>query len=201
MPSVWLQTFNRWMEKRFNVKGGPTVVDIDPAMRLVYDYPSGNDDSYLQGWSRYMVCANQAAVAAQFAEFRLRNPVGSNVVAVIERISCLTAAAADTFLLTAGSSTLDLATIQAPARLDPRAGPNPTIIVSNSTSASASGSNGPFFGIAAVNTANTEFIRYRDEQFPILPGFLLDIKNNAANTACFFSVLWRERTLETSELT
>lgn len=198
MADVWLGRFSRWVEKWLNIKGGPALVDLDPQARVVFPYSIGVEDRYLQGWNRFAVVANVAAVSAQFSRARIRNPVGSNVMIVIEQLT-IDSSVADTPLVTWGATTTDLTTLVTLTftRMDPRGNPQPTAIVSFNQQASG-GQALLQRGVAAA--LSTDYITNQDTQIPILPGQVVDVQAFAANTTLLVSFMWRERPMESSEL-
>lgn len=201
MATVWLSRFSRWLEALNNAKGGPVVFDIEANAGMMWVPFSGVEDRYLQGWNRYANSFSVAAVAAQFGNIKMRNPTGSNVIAVLERLVWI--AASDSPQLGFGASTTDLTAIVSNtfSRLDPRGNPQPTLILSDTATATVF--TGPVFIVSANNTGggNAEFIRYTDDQIPILPGQAVQVQSVVANQLVTASVMWRERALQQSELT
>lgn len=199
MPDVYLGRFNRWIEKLFNVKGGPTVVDVSHQVMSMLSLDKGVDHRYLEGWNRFAVVANQPAVAAQFSRFRIRNPAGSNMVAVIEQIFVFEAASDQAFVAW-GAVTSDLANLVTLTftRMDPRGNPQPVSIVSINAQA---GGGQPLLQRPVTATAGTDFINDPNQEIPNLPGQAVDIQAQVANQPLVTTIMWRERPLESSELT
>lgn len=198
MP-LYTYRLSQWIEKRFNAKGGNVITDIETVARAILQFPSGVEDRYLQSWNRYGVIANQAAVAAQNSRVRIRNPVASNVILVLEQLACFTSGP-DNPLVTWGPTTTDLATlvVMTSTRMDPRGNPQPTAIVSNN--AQAAGGQA-FLQRPSGTTFTTDFINGSDQQIPVLPGQVVDIQATNVNVGLDVSFIWRERALEPSELT
>lgn len=199
MSDVWVGIVNRFVEKLFNVKGGPTIVDISPSIQTRLAIASENENRYLQGWNRYGTAIFVAAVAAQNGQVQLRNPAGSNVVVVVESL-VVAATAADQPSLTWGATVSDLTTLASLtfSRIDSRGNPQPTAIVSSTTD----GANAAVFRQLDM-TANTsvEFVPTQNCEFTVLPGQILKVFSNVVNQNLNTSWLWRERVMETSELT
>lgn len=199
MADVWLGRFNRALEKLFNVKGGPTVVDVNHQVQAMIGLDRGVDQRYLEGWNRFASVAAVAALAANFARARIRNPPGSNVILVLEQLNVMETAP-DTPLVTWGATITDLANLVSItfSRMDPRGNPQPTAIVSQNSQAAG----GLVFMQRAVgSTLNADFINYSDQQIPVLPGQVVDVGAQVANQAMQVGFMWRERALESSELT
>lgn len=201
MPDIWLGRFSRWVEKFFNVKGGPSLLDLSPSVMPTLALDRGVDHRYLEGWNRFGNNAVVAAVAASFGNIKLRNPVGSNVMVVIERL--LWYAAGDSPQMGWGTTTTDLTTIivNTFSRFDPRGNPQPTLIFSSQSTATVF--TGPVIQIPAGNTGATqaEFVTSLNTEIPIIPGNAIQLQSVVANIAVNASVIWRERPMETSELT
>lgn len=198
MADVWLNLTNRFVEKLFNVKGGPTVVDINPSVQVTLQLDADNEIRYLEGWNRYGVNVAVGAVAAQFGTVQIRNPAGSNVIAVVESLR-FNPAAADSPTLTWGATVTDLATLASLTftRIDPRGNPQPTCIISSTTTTA----NLAVFAQFNTSTISVEFIPTPHCEYTVLPGQILKVFGGVANQIINVSWLWRERVMETSELT
>lgn len=200
MPDIWLGRFSRFVEKLFNAKGGPVLVDIAPSLQMVVSIDSGVENRYLQGWNIYHGSSGVAAVAAQFSRFLLRNPPGSNVLAVVEWIN--TNSNSIDMAVTTGQP--NLANVQAAGtllrRLDARSGfIDSTLVVSTDNSATQfpgtaaviikpNSGTGPYMPILSVN-----------QEIPILPGDALWFASDVVNVPIQVNIRWRERALESSE--
>lgn len=203
MADVWLGRFNRWVEKLFNAKGGPTVLDVDPGIQVTLPlHPVAAEERYLQGWGRYAGANQVTGGAAQFGQMQLRNPVGSNVVAVVEKLSVTNFTTPGVSVgLGIGPKTTDLTTISAAAfRIDTRANPLPTCILSLTTNGVNPTSGQWQIGIPAAGTTY-DFIITVNQEISLMPGdALLFFDNNTAQLSQK-TFQWRERALEQSELT
>lgn len=201
MSDSALGRFNRWVEKFYNVKGGPTVVDVNHQVMQTLAIDKGVDHRYLEGWNRFAVVQVIAAVAAQASRFRIRNPAGSNVITIIEQLNCfVTTGATDDPFVTWGAVTTDLANLTTLTftRMDPRGNPQPTNIVSFNQQ--AAGGQALLNRIMPVGS-NIDFINYPDQQIPNLPGQAVDVQSQVLNQQLVVGIMWRERALESSELT
>src|SRR5229473_5047766 len=85
--------FNRALQKLFGIKGPPAVPqlggEIVPSVSMFY----GVENRYLEAWERFGFQIVQAAVVGQAGSFRLRNPVNSGTIAVLEKITVWSGAA------------------------------------------------------------------------------------------------------------
>lgn len=199
MASVWLGRYSDWLTRLLNSKGGPLLVDVDPSLRAVAAVQEGNEDRYLQGWNRFGFALGVSAVAANFPTFQIRNPAGSNIVAVVESLTFFQSAA-DEPSLTWGATVTDLTSVASLTftRIDPRGQPQPTCIIS---SVAGPANLAIFRQIAQQAGGFAEFIPTVNSEFTVLPGQILKAFGNLANIAATFSILWRERALQQSELT
>lgn len=200
--SVYIYKLSQWLEKKFNAKGGSVITDLEQGARCVLPLNIGNEDRYTQGWNRFSIFLNISGVSAQFGRVRMRQPVGSNVIAIIERLYCWTlTAAADQPILTYGAATTDLANIPSLTftAFDPRGNPQPTSIVSFNQQASG-GSSRIQLAYTGANIV-VEYVLNANNEITLLPGNVVDVQSNVANQQLSVGLIWRERALEPSELT
>lgn len=202
MAVVWLGRFERWLEKYFNAKGGGVVLDIEPSVRCVISLPIGNEDRYLQSWNRFISAPTVNALAANSGGARLRNPAGSNVIAVIEKLEFHpNVASASTFKIQMGTATSDLTTSGSGFRQDPRGNPNSSSISSVQTATPANLSTTIGEVICSQTGATYPYIVTVDQELTLLPGDALQVVDQTVNEQFFMFWMWRERALESSELT
>jgi hypothetical protein len=193
---------NRALQKYTSIKGGPPAAQLASEIGAQINFNQmGADFRYLEGWNRFALLNNPAAVAGINCASRLRNPAGSNVIAVIERCIFNTPAA-DQPQLQQQQTNADLSVIafSPQMRLDPRG--NPQSVLINSISAAGLGT-GLLQKLQGFIPANSffDFIIDTIHELPLLPGDAYQAQSNAANTACNIAWLWRERFLEDSERT
>jgi len=193
--------FNRGLQKFFSMKGPASVNElasvINPQIGLFW----GPECRYLEGWGRFSVAAAQAAVAAATSAIRFRNNT-ANTVAVFEKLS-VSASLADAFMsLQLGPIAADLATpipSTTIGRLDPRGQLQPTIIASRTTNPTILS-----FAIGGTplvaNAAGVDLIVDSDQQITLLPGDALQVNTSTLNVQVNIVAMWRERTLEDSEI-
>src|SRR5437899_9413190 len=93
--------FARGIQKYFGAKGSPPIKQLAGDLYIVHKLFNGAENRYLEGWSRFGWVAGQAAAVGNKSAVRLRNPPTSNVIAVIERISCSLASLATKSILAA----------------------------------------------------------------------------------------------------
>ena len=191
---------NRWCQKFYSIKSGTaSLTQLLPTVQTVNSIQSGVEDRYLQSWNRFANWTNVAAVAAQFGGFEVRNPANSNVIIVIESITADTLLAAPVRLQRFGALT-DFATVGAGIPLDIRGNPGSVGVPSTGTLAALTSTG--LIGHATLPANTTwQFIQNPDQEIPINPGGAIQIVCDTANQAIGFAMIWRERVLESSELT
>lgn len=203
MASVWLAVLNRFVEKYLNVKGGPTVVDFNPAVQLQIPVLIGVEERYHQGWTRFGIRIAVTGGAAQQGAFQFHNPLTSNAIAVIERWSwsnVAVAAGSVTVGFQAGPASIaDLTTPQTPVNLDGRSTVGSSMAVSTTTNG-VQFARGLFAG-TQVNGIEIQWIETVNQEITLIPGSaILTVDGTAANNS-LYGCIWRERPLESSELT
>ena len=195
--------FNRWVEKFFNIKqAGASITGVEDSIRPVAPLFLGNEDRYIQGWNRFMFTATQAAVAAANSSIAIRNPAGSGIIGVLEKVNVLAGASAlCQVFLNPGGGDLTTAIPFTTVRLDPRGLPR-SVMSASSGSGPAPPAQGtlPSFRMISPTTSNTEFIATVNQEITILPGDQVIAICELVNTQVSVAFMWRERVLESSEL-
>lgn len=193
--------FNRSLQKLFGIKGSPPVRQVAGEISPGHLLQSGTENRFLEAWGRFSYVSQPAAQAGVAAASRLRNPVGSNIIAVLERLIVVNGGAATDFpILQAQASQADLSVIAfSPAtRWDPRGQPASGLIRSESQAVPAPALFAKM-QIAALAGTNVDFIIDTIHELPLLPGDAVQMQSNLVNTTPVFCWLWRERFLEDSE--
>jgi hypothetical protein len=192
--------FNRSLQKAFGIKGSPPVRQIAGEIQPGYQILTGVENRYLEGWDRFGINLPLPAVAGQFSLSRLRNPVGSNMIAVFERITVSGLLSDSNPTIQAQASGADLV-VQAigGAGWDPRGRANPTLISSINTVGTPA--VGFFIKYAGAYPANGffDFVLTDDQEIALLPGMAIQVQQGVVNQAFDVAWLWRERYLEESE--
>jgi hypothetical protein len=200
LNEILVGRFNRAYQKMFGIKGGPPVATLAPEIMPGHVIFSGAEERYLQGWGLFASSINQPGVAAQFSQVQWRNPVGSNVIAVIHMLTA-TGLVADQPLVEVFTNAVDLGTIVAltVSRMDPRGNPQPTLICSRGSSAAQPVN--PMFQRSYAGGTTVDFIPTDVDEIPLLPGDKIIISGNVLNQTIIPSMMWRERFLEEGERT
>src|SRR5260221_11140349 len=131
---IGIGRWNRFIQKLTDIKGGPPARQLSSEIAFQHEIFSGQEVRSLQGWDRFGLGSSVAAVVGQQSAARIRNPAGSNVVAVIEK--CLVSSAV-AMLWTLGYQqvSLDQNSLFAPAgfQMETRGRNAPTLIASFNT--------------------------------------------------------------------
>jgi hypothetical protein len=191
--------FNRALQKLFSMKGGPPAPQLASEVSATHTFFNGAENRYLEGWNRFGFSGSTGAVAAQRGAAQLRNPVGSNVMIVVEKILFTSAALADAPLIDMVTKSTDLTvsgyTLQ---RFDARGQQNPVGVMSVSGTGPAVTTQ--FYQGSFPANGSLEVITFEDQEIPILPGDALVVHSGNLNQSLVFSIWWRERMMEESEL-
>jgi hypothetical protein len=198
--------FNRALQKLTSMKGGPPAAQLATEISTNIQFNAmGADFRYLEGWNRFGAVINLAAVAANQSGIRLRNPAGSNVIVVIEKLF-LSLQAGVQFLAVQGPVGTDLATVATSAGLnfDTRGNPGTVAVLSsqnNAVAVPALTSSQIYWLINALAAISTDIILTDDQELTILPGVAHQWTVTNVNNALAMAIWWRERFLEDSERT
>jgi hypothetical protein len=194
--------YNRALQKLLSMKGAAAMNTLSGELAATISTFYGVENRYLESWNRFGVSTTVAAGGAgNRAGFRFRNPPG-NLVAVIEKLIVSTNVADQPFLNYSNTAaTVDLAqtVVTVNTGLDNRGSPSPGLSVT------ASGNVGALLGVTVESVtlpavSNFDFIVFEDHEIPIMPGSSYTLYSSILNSTFNFSMLWRERVLEESEL-
>lgn len=192
--------YNRFLQKFFGMKGGPPAPQLSSEVMSIFPFFTGVENRYLEQWNRFGVSLGLIASAANLNLVQLRNPVGSNVMIVLEKIT-LGSGVADAFTGYLGNRTTDLGTVftVSTGPLDGRTqSPAATVIPSYQQSVSGAFGAGIYNFFVAANTP-TDLVLFEEQELTLLPGTALLLQTVAVNIASRFNFLWRERFLEEGE--
>lgn len=199
---IGIGRWNRFIQKLTDMKGGPPARQLSSEIQFAHGIFHGCENRYLEQWERFGILINQNAVAAQSSDFRLRNPAGSNVVAVVESIivaNTNAATAFQVFVENGRNVAGDLAVIvgNANSGLDNRGRATPTLI--SSTTNNGAGLGAAFMVINLLANVTAQMIVTDNQEVPILPGSAIQVSTNTVNVSLGVSMIWRERFLEPAE--
>lgn len=194
--------YNRLMQKLLSMKGGASLVTLSDEMFAVLPLFHGVENRYLEGWDRFNLAVAISAVAGQLSQAQWRNPVGSNVIAVIEGMIITNIDVAQTYEIRQGKQTADLATVDSFTflALDNRGRSNPTLITSHTNNVADQLAGNTILRAALVATSGMQNLIFtQNQEIPLLPGQALGFASFSNNTRIDLAVTWRERFLEDSE--
>jgi hypothetical protein len=193
--------FNRFVQKLLSIKGPTSLVAVSPDMRFVIPMRTGVENDYLQDWTLMGFYTAQNAGVGNATSFRLRNPTGSNIIAVVSLAYGYNTTASDTFSMDQGATTADLA----------------NVIPISGFGWDGRGKQGSALSFSwGVKAGLTTLFTYQNPtvqpfpyafnmlfglQFPLTPGKAIQINNAAANVTTSAAFWWAERPLEDSERT
>ncbi len=198
--------YNRFFQKLLSLKGAASVRSLVPEIGGVWNLFHGAENRYLEGWDRFAVTHAFLASAANLNEMRIRNPVGSNLIAVIEKIIFSNSSGGnDQYNVSAATVGADLATIISTATIGPwdnrgRSGPGMILSFTQAAANNNLGGTQKWAGNAPTSQA-IEVIGTDIAEIPLAPGSAIEIENATLNVPSAFSIWWRERFLEDSERT
>lgn len=197
--------YNRGLQKLFQMKGGPPVPQLGSDISATIDV-----DTMLALENRILMSVRSfsrsatipAGGAGNRSAYRLRNPSNSNVVAIIEKVSFWGTLADQPFLTRGPQPTTDYGTSDAGNNSirDVRMGPINSVLV-----ASSKNNDGTIAGFAELEVAfgangSADGILYENQEIVVGPNDQVSIFSNVLNQALNFTLMWRERAIEESEL-
>lgn len=190
--------YNRFLQKFLSIKGGPPSPQLASEIMATWAMFHGAENRYLEGWDQYSASFSLAAGGAGNVDMlRVRNPVGSNVIAVVFKAS-IANLLSDGCVLESGPIAADLipnAVVN--NRMDARSRPQTAMNISTTGAAAI-----PLIvrAIANIQANQTyDFITFEDQEIPILPGDAIQLRQTTNNQAVSLTLQWRERFLEDSE--
>ncbi len=194
--------FNRFLQKLLSMKGPASMNTLAPELMPVLPLQRGLEDLLLEGFERFGILIEPAAPGvANNAGVRLRNPAGSNVIAVIESVT-IAPSVNDIIRISFGKTNVDLALpiVQSGNNFDGRGRPQSTLSLSvtSASTALSAGTNIGYMQLAAA--INGEWIQDASQGVTLTPGWAISFSWNSTNAAGGeFGCKWRERALEDSE--
>jgi hypothetical protein len=197
--------FNRMAQKLLSMKGPATIDQVANDLRFVIPLPYGAENRYLESWDLFAVAVAMGAPGAgNLATGELRNPAGSNVIAVLMLSQIIdptagTSAAASNLTVIRGA-TADQNVVDTPIGFDLRGRGSPTLKATHNSAAqtAAGGTAGVVrFGAQPANVSQ-ELLPFGQE-IPMPPGTAVEVAPALTNTGMAYLFWWRERFLEDSE--
>lgn len=198
---IQIGRINRFFVKWLGTKGFSPRTSFGSEIIPVLTLWSGVENRFLDSWARFGNHLGLAAGAGNVNAFRFRNPTGSKVICIIEKVVMI-AGVASHFNLTNGPITIDLTNLATTtnSRFDVRGVQTPVAILS-SVNAAAPVLLGNFAGaFGQPAQQNVDAIVTENQEIPVGPGDAVQFTSDTVNIANDVSWFWRERSLEDSEL-
>lgn len=172
--------------------------DVTPTLALW----SGVENRYLDAWGRFGNSVQQNGGVGNLSSIRFRNPSGSKIVAVLELVEIVNTTG-DTVTISFGTAAADLGTVVAAnvSRLDARAQPSPTLVASTANQVAQQNLSAKILGPFVQPNVTFDLVKTVNQEITILPGDGIGFDGNTTNNLLRVAILWRERSLEDSELT
>jgi hypothetical protein len=192
--------YNRFIQKLLSMKGPASMPQLASELQTVLPVFNGVENRNLEGWDRFGCAMDSGtALAGNNVALQLRNPAGSNVVAVLEKVLLSTKIAESGMTVSLGVMVGLLNGIaQVNGRLDPRGRAAATLATTGSLNSGAA----PLTAIMFLDTlalTPLDLVHFEDHEITILPGDGFQLTSAAALQRFLAGVVWRERFLEDSE--
>lgn len=201
--------FNRYVQKLFAIKGGPPMPTLASDLQMIYPFKTGQENRYLEGWDLYGRTLTVTGLAGNASIFVVRNPKGSNAIAVISKAAInehlpdpVTGGSTGAQFFAILNATTDEGTLVQAQAMDARTVRQSSMIVSHNqgTAVVAVGGQANALGLVGLIADQTyNFISGEWDEIPVLPGSAVYMANGVAAQAATFMFQWRERFLEDSE--
>lgn len=190
--------YNRMLQKLFSMKGGAPAPQLASEIAAAFPLFSGSENRYLEGWNTFMSTANLVANVGQSGQLRIRNPVGSNVITVIEKMQVGSGSQIESAVkIVSGGTQTDLSAVQNGVALDSRGNANSSMIVSSSNSQVFVGTQ--IWDAVAPTFTMIDVIFTDIGEIVLVPGSFYSIGSLTQNVSVIINLKWRERFLEDSE--
>ena len=197
--------FNRALQKTLSMKGPASTAQLGSELMPVLQFPLGGEFRYLEQWNLFGIGVDLAPVAANNGAFQIRNPVGSNIIAVVHSLVFSNDTPALNIVDIEGPTplTTDLGTINTGVRLDGRLGglnyAQSTILSSQNTAPLGAIPGSTVSGLYVLGINGNPINVLEQIEIPLLPGDVFRMRNRVVNAELTLTMFWRERFLEESE--
>ena len=197
---IGIGRWNRFIQKITDIKGSPPARQL--ASEIVFQHPifHGAENRYLESWDLFGLSTTSFQVIGQNSGVQFRNPVGSNVIAVFQKITMSAGASAIGFTVEYQLGlNVDLNVLNVSVPMENRSRSSSTVIVSSNSAGAIASGNNIFTAPSNPSTVLVEVIQDTLHEIVLPPGATLVLSGQTVNTAAFFSAWWRERFLEPAE--
>ena len=194
--------YNRFLQKLFGMKGGAVAPQLASEIAPTFPLFSGVEHRYLESWNHYKSFAQVPAVVAQNDAFALVNPVGSGVIAVIERLVFVD----DTISNQAFNESItrngvggNLANVSPGISIDSRNLGNSSCAFSSINNVAAGAIIINRYTAPQALGVELDVIKTVNQEMTVLPGDRYLWTTLTVNSISIVNLTWRERVLEDSE--
>ncbi len=202
---IMVGRFNRLLQKLLSMKGSAPASQLGSEILPVLPLTYGVELRYLESWDRFANGVITAAAVGFVSAQQLRNPSGSNVIAVVEKLVFgNTSTSTSQGHVSAGAIGTDLASVVSGVntRMDPRGRPSSTLQYSQQNTTAALGDLTeilafPWF--TGGGPANYDVIATDNQEITVLPGDAIRVVQGTQNIPLPCAIIWRERLMEESE--
>jgi len=195
--------YPKFVQKLFGMKGPQSTPQISGEIAVTMNVFAGVENRFLESWDVFAGANGNVPNVAGVAGVKIRNPGGSNVIAVVERLSVSANIAGSCTIELAINATDYVVTSNAAQAMDGRQRPRSTLITTTTNAATTGATLGANtaidFAILGINQPPVQLIVVDDQEFVVSPGWALQVLGVTNNQSITFSIKWRERLLEESE--
>lgn len=196
--------YNRFLQKLLGIKGGPPAASLAGDVMAGISFFHGAESLYHQGWETFGASDSIVAVAANFSKMKIRNPAGSNVMAVITKLVVNPGAASTIQVrLQTPETAADFGGVIFPFSFERARGARnrATSIPSDQNSDAVFITGTIIAQITVPLNVPLELIATDVHELVLPPNTELQVACNVVNQALNFTIWWRERFLEETERT
>lgn len=195
--------YNRFLQKLFEMKGPPPAPQLSSEIQPSFDIEQIPVElRVLMSYDRYWFNTVVAAVVANDASVQIRNPAGSNVVAVVEALSMGSPAPGAVVWSIGNASSADLTNLFAPNRQDNRTGSTRTPLVFSAQNTPSPGTDlvTPNGSVLLTTSMTPLIVAHQNQELVLAPNNAWRFRFVTTNNVFYFYSLIRVRALEASEL-
>jgi len=194
--------YNRFLQKLLSIKGEPPAPqlasEITPQFN-VEDIPL--ELRQLLGWTSWGTFIFVAASVGNLSAVRIRNPVTSNAIIILEKIHVDVGAANNNVIVNRQITNSDLGATFSGALRDARASQpvarGSVALISQSNPAATSGAS--LHGVNLLANTGADIILTENQEVVIAPGDSVTVFVTNVNDNLQVSFFWRERSMEEGE--
>src|SRR5260370_3096146 len=170
------------------MKGGPRAAQLSGEMMAVLPFTLGVEKRYLEGFTMYGAAPGPTGGVGQTAGIRLRNPINSNVLVIVQLL-ILFGANGDVIRSEIGILNTDLTAVITGFRMDARGNQNSVAQLSNTANATFAGN--ALHNIVLATNTDISLIVTEAQEIPLLPGDSLTFVGTTVAQQIVLNIQWR----------